>query len=239
MKWLSNPLYSIKSSFSLRQSQPTRMIFYLITVFLLLVGSFRLFSFILHEPLLAYANNFDMVRIQACHQVWPADSSFPPGVKSPAFPIDNYKIDKSLNLGACFPSAELVFTSIGEAVIKILGLVTDEDSFSIRIFGFIRGLLLSALAIGFSLWLLDKGKLTAALSNSFIYALVLTDPANTLYLSTFYTEYSAIFLPIYHCCCSIVYVFLRITIFFRLCLEELFYCLDYPSLSIFYCRQSA
>ena len=31
----------------------------------------RLFSFIAHDPLLAYGKNYDMIRLQACHQIWP------------------------------------------------------------------------------------------------------------------------------------------------------------------------
>jgi hypothetical protein len=162
-----------------------------ITALLLGLGTFRIFSFILHDPLLAYANNYDMFRIQSCHQIWPLDPKIVPGEQTPSAPLKYYKLfDKDIRLGGCQPSSELIFTSISASIIKILGL---ENGFSIQIFGLVRGLLLSICSIGFSLWFLINRKIIASLSNALIYTIVLADPANTLYLNTFYSEFSALF----------------------------------------------
>ena len=40
------------------------------------IGIIRMFLVILHSPLLGYANNYDMVRLQACQQIWPSDPMF-------------------------------------------------------------------------------------------------------------------------------------------------------------------
>jgi hypothetical protein len=131
-----------------------------------------------------------MIRIQSCHQIWPLDPNIAPGEQTSSAPLRYYKFDKDIRLGGCQPSSELIFTSISAVIINIFGL---EHGFSVQIFGAVRGLLLSISSIGFSLWFFIKRKIIASLSNSLIYAIVLADPANTLYLNTFYSEFSALF----------------------------------------------
>jgi hypothetical protein len=173
-----------------RKSKILRFFLCFITILLLGIGTFRIFSFIFHDPLLAYANNYDMIRIQSCHQIWPLDPNIAPGDQTSSAPLKYYKFDKDIRLGGCQPSSELIFTSISAVIIKIFGL---EHGFSVQIFGAVRGLLLSISSIGFSLWFFIKRKIITSLSNSLIYAIVLADPANTLYLNTFYSEFSALF----------------------------------------------
>src|SRR5699024_3446732 len=152
---------------------------------LLGIGVFRIFSLVLHDPVLGYANQSDMIRVQSCHYFWPLDSNIAPGQPTPRAPLKDYKLDTQSDFTRrCQPSSELIFTAILAFIIKIMGL---ENGFSIQILGAIQGLSLSICAIGFSLWFLIKRRLIAALSNALVYAIVLADPANTLYLNTFYT----------------------------------------------------
>ena len=170
-----------------------RLLWIAFSLLLCALGTLRMARLVFHEPLLAYANNYDMIRIQACHDIWSVLPEIKPGMNSPEAPLLAFKFDHTLNLGPCFPSSELLFTGLSVGLIHSNLFYSTDEPFSIRVFGIVRGLSLAVLAVLVSGYLLAKKHTTAALLNSLIYAAVLTDPANMLYLSTFYTEFSALF----------------------------------------------
>lgn len=145
----------------------------------------RIVGFIGHDPLLAYANNFDMVRIQACDQMWPAQEPPKAGEQSPEAPIEYYVVEPGrAELHLCYPYSERVFTAL-------LGVVLEErEIFSIRMLAALKAVVSLAAA---ALVLVALYRVSPALSAgaAIISAMLLTDPFNTLYLPTFYTEWSA------------------------------------------------
>lgn len=159
------------------------------------LGIFRVFFVVLHSPVLGYANNFDMIRIQSCHQIWPSGSDVDAGARTYEKPLEDYKF-KNIGLGNCYPSSELFFTYLGEYLIKTLQYVSflDEDNgFSVKIFGVLRGFFICLAAWFFLYYYVLKKNFVLVFFHALFFCLVIADPANTLYLNTFYTEFSALF----------------------------------------------
>lgn len=157
------------------------------------IGILRMFLVVLHAPLLGYANNFDMVRLQACQQIWPSDPDIQPGTRTYERPLDEYRFDKNLNLGACYPSSELLFTYAGQGLIRLLQPYIIKESFSIKLFGVVRGLSIVVVVWCFLCYSISRKYLFLMIFHVLFFSIVIADPANTLYLNTFYTEFSALF----------------------------------------------
>jgi hypothetical protein len=158
---------------------------------ILILGLSRLFTFVGHDPVLGYANNHDMVRIQACHQVWPHDTTIDRKRSTGAAPLERYTFSQVE--AVCLPSSELIFTFITTTILHAYESVLPLDSFSIRLFGLTRALALATAGIFFFAYLTRKRLRGASLVHSLLFTLVLVDPVNTLYLNTFYAEFSAFF----------------------------------------------
>lgn len=159
---------------------------------LLVLGIARTLGVVLHDPLLGYANQYDMIRVQACHNVWPADPSIRVMVATRGAPIDLYRLDDSVRSPWCHLTSELLFTTPVAASARLLS-AEPVPVVSIRVFGVFRAALFALAAGLVSAWLWRRSRIAAALVNAFIYGAILTDPANTLFLNTFYQESSALF----------------------------------------------
>ena len=90
----------------------------LLALLLMLAGSERLLDVALHNPLLAYANNYDMIRLEACHQVWSADPAIALDRGTPEAPIRFYTRDRHLDT-TCFHSSALLFTTAGLGLAEV------------------------------------------------------------------------------------------------------------------------
>jgi hypothetical protein len=164
----------------------------LIACLLLFIGIGRIFSLVMHNPVLGYANNYDMIRLQACHQIWPADKIVDITTGTPAAPLRRYTLDKHVDT-PCFPSSELLFTTIGIELGKLKNLVSNEVLISIKTIGLVKAFFLSITAILASLYFYRRQLHGAMLTNGLVMLLVLSDPGVTLYLNTFYKQFSAIY----------------------------------------------
>jgi hypothetical protein len=199
LRQLSTLAKAVHSRINSQPSTFSGITILILAILIFSFGSIRIVKLILHHPLLGYANSFDMIRIQACHQIWPADPNVQPGTMTYQAPLENYKFDKTLNLGFCHYNSELIFTIMGEILIRLLQPHLIGDTFSIRIFGLIRGASLIFIGLGFLIWCILQKQYTTALIHVLIYTIVIADPANTLYLNTFYTEFSALFFAYLSC----------------------------------------
>ena len=108
-------------------------------------------------------------------------------------PLNRYRFDNELILGACYPSSELLFTYMGEGLIRLLQPQIIKENFSIKLFGIVRGLSIVTVVGCFLYYCISQKKLFVMIFHASFFALVIADPANTLYLNTFYTEFSALF----------------------------------------------
>jgi hypothetical protein len=165
----------------------------LLALLIFALGLARLFAVVGHTPVLGYANNFDMVRLQACLQVWPAGE--PAGDPSFAAPLPTYQLRLEPELAwLCIPSSELVFGQLGKWVAKAWSAgAGDGQGVPLQLFGLVRATALALLAGWVQVWLMRHGRSGAALAHALLFTLILTDPANTLYFNSFYTEFSALF----------------------------------------------
>ena len=164
----------------------------LIACLLLFIAIGRIFNLVMHNPVLGYANNYDMIRLQACHQIWPADTIIDITTGTPAAPLRRYTLDKHVET-PCFPSSELLFTSIGIELGKLKNLATGEVLISIKTIGLVKALFLVFTAIFASIYFYRRNLYSAMVANGLVMLLVLSDPGITLYMNTFYTEFSAVY----------------------------------------------
>ena len=171
---------------------PGSRAFLALLALLWLAGTLRAFALWSHEPLHAYANSYDQTRYTNCfgfHPDRPVD--VPPQQNSPEAPYSKFRFIESDD-PMCYWSSELVFTGatalawrVGEA----LGLDGPHD---VRLVGALRWSALLALSIALSLAWWRGGEPRAAFANALLVPLLFSDPANTLYLDTFYAEWTAL-----------------------------------------------
>lgn len=164
----------------------------LIACLFLFMGIGRIFSLVTHSPVLGYANNYDMIRLQACHQIWPADRFVNITTGTPTAPLRRYTLEKHVDT-PCFPSSELLFTTIGIELGKLKNKVTGEELISIKTIGAVKALFLVITILLASLFFYRRAMYSTLLANALVTLLVLSDPGVTLYMNTFYTEFSAVY----------------------------------------------
>jgi len=163
-----------------------------ILIVLWLAGTLRAGLLWSHDPLYAYANSYDQVRYTNCFRFYP---DRPPGVaplqNSPEAPFARFRFIAGDD-PMCYWSSELAFTGATAAAWKLSALFGGGPSYPVRLVGALRWLALLGLSIGLSLAWLRHGHVAAALANAALLPALFADPANTLYLDTFYAEWSAL-----------------------------------------------
>ena len=171
---------------------PLRRLALLLVLLLLVTGAARIGWVAGHQPLLGYANQFDMGRTSACFGLWP---NLPEPARYEAnreAPIAQY-VEGAHRAGECYVSSELLFAGIAMASWKLAadaGLAS-ASTMDLRYVGAVKALALLLAALGFT-WLL-RGRPVWMLLHAAVFALVLADPVVTLWLNTLYTEFSAVF----------------------------------------------
>ncbi|HQQ62149.1 MAG TPA: hypothetical protein PLF22_01110 [Pseudomonadales bacterium] len=161
-----------------------------IAFFLLFMGVGRIFSLVLHDPVIAYANSYDMIPLQACHQIWPAVPGVDIRKGTPAAPLRPYSITQHVDT-PCLPSSELLFTWTAIKLANLKNIVTGSKLVSIKTVGTVKAVFLAVTAILFQLFLYRRRQVAGMCLHALVVLLVLSDPGLTLYLSTFYTQFSA------------------------------------------------
>jgi hypothetical protein len=157
----------------------------LIALALIGLGAWRIFAVVATTPVLGYANQFDMRRTSACVGLWPAVAESERLKAHPEAPIARYVLGER-RPDECYVSSELAFVAGAVAIARMQGGGVD-----LRVVGAIKAaaLLLAAL----SLHALFSGRPAWALAHALVFALVIADPSNSLWLNTLYTEFSALF----------------------------------------------
>lgn len=159
---------------------------------LFVLGALRALAVLAHDPLLAYANSYDEVRYSACFDLYPdRPREIPPTDNSPWAPFARY-VEADAGEPMCYWSTEWLPDAIvagGHRIATAFGFGAGVD---VRWLGAVKLAALLALNLGFTLAWLRRGLPRAALANAALLPLVLADPANALYLSTFYAEATAL-----------------------------------------------
>jgi hypothetical protein len=158
---------------------------------LLCLGAVRLFGVVLQSPLIGYANQYDMVRTSACVDLWPALPSPERYGAHQIAPVERY-VAETLPGGPCYPSTVVAFVTLAKAVAGAADALhlRDAGTFPLRLVGIVQALALAASVLWFCM--LERRRPWARLAHAAVFALVLADPINALWLNTLYTEPGAL-----------------------------------------------
>jgi hypothetical protein len=163
-----------------------------VLVLLWAIGSLRAGLLWSHDPLLAYANSYDQTRYTSCFHFYPdRPAGVAPQQNSPEAPFSRFRFIASGD-PLCSWSRELVFPGPRAAAWTLSAALGAGPAHPVRWTGALRWLALLAVSVALSLAWLGRGNAPAALANAALLPLLFADPANTLYLNTFYAEWSAL-----------------------------------------------
>lgn len=155
------------------------------------IGTLRALLLCMHVPLYAYANSYDETRYTTCFHFYPdRPADVPPQQHSPEAPYAKFRFVRTDD-PMCYWSSELAFTGT-TALIWSAGEAIGETTHDVRWVAALRWLALLALSIAFSRAWLRRDDARAAIANAALVPLLFADPGNTLYLSTFYAEWTAL-----------------------------------------------
>jgi hypothetical protein len=155
------------------------------------VGTLRALLLCMHAPLYAYANSYDETRYTGCFHFYPdRPAGVAPEEHSPEAPYAKFRLIEARD-PPCYWSSELVFTG-ATALIWSAAQAMGETTHDVRWVAALRWLVLLAVSIALSRAWLHRGDARAAVANAALVPLVFADPGNTLYLSTFYAEWTAL-----------------------------------------------
>jgi len=164
-----------------------------------LAGLARALLLLAHDPLVALANSYDEVRYTACFNLYPdRPSDVPPTQNSPEFPYSHYRFVPGAS-PICYWSSELLLQGTVAAAFALQESVTGATAHSVRWLGVLKLSLLFFVWLGFCRAFTRQGDHVSALANGLLLPLLFSDPANTIYLSTFYAEWTAL-LAMYALC---------------------------------------
>lgn len=152
---------------------------------LVLAGLVRVGLIVMDQPLLGYANQFDMVRTSACIGLYP---DLPPPAHlqaTTAAPIAVYRTGERVAAG-CYLSSEVL---VAAAAMRLSMWARDvEDRVPLRHVGLLKAGLLALAALSIAALLHPYPG--AALVHGVIVLFVLADPVATLWMNTLYTEFT-------------------------------------------------
>ena len=158
----------------------------------LAAGLSRVVPLLLHVPLIALANSYDEVRYTACFDLYPdRPDAGDPTRNSPEAPYSHYAFAAN-PAPMCYWSTELLFQAAAVGVYHLQHQLAGTTSFSVRWIGAFKFAALLALWSAFNIAFMRRGEPWSALANGLLLPLVFADPADTIYLNTFYAEWTAL-----------------------------------------------
>ena len=157
-----------------------------------LAGLARAVVLMSHDPLIALANSYDEVRYTACFDLYPDRPGIDdPTRNSPEAPYSRYAFAPNPE-PMCYWSTELLFQGATAAIYHLQHAMTGATNFSVRWIGALKFSVLVILWIVFGLAWIARGEPWSALANGLLLPIVFADPANGIYLNTFYAEWTAL-----------------------------------------------
>jgi len=158
---------------------------------LLAVLSFRMFSFLVHEPMWGYGNNYDQVRYTGCVGVFPHRPGVDPGLYSPEAPLELFSRQPAVE-APCLWTSELVFVGAFAAGLASEEAKGEDGIGSVRTVGIARAMLLFMMLATLVEVLVRRREFAVAIGLAAAAAAVLADPAMLLWANTFYAEFTSI-----------------------------------------------
>ncbi len=158
----------------------------------LLAGLVRSVLLVVHVPLIGLANSYDEVRYTACFNLYPdRPETVSPTRNSPEAPFSAYRFLPN-DQAMCYWSSELLFQGVTVTVYRLQQTLAGLQRFSVRWIGAFKFAALFGVWIAFTGVWLRRSEWAAALANSLLLPVLFADPANTIYLNTFYAEWTAL-----------------------------------------------
>ncbi len=151
---------------------------------LIAAGAWRLAAVVGASPMLGFANQFDMARVSACIGLWPDLPEPARFAAHPQAPLSRYVRFEGASSG-CYLSSELVF------VAPVRVFTSPGSAVDLRWIGATKATLLVGLALVFAVSL--RHRPAWMLAHAMLFAVVVCDPLNALWLNTLYTEFAAVF----------------------------------------------
>jgi len=155
-------------------------------------GILRAALLLTHQPLVALANSYDEVRYTACFDLYPdRPADVPVTRNSPEAPYAHYRFLRN-DAPLCYWSSELLLQGLVVAWYHGAEALSHDAVHSVRWLGALKFAALFVVWLAFTRSWLRRGEFRAALANALLLPLLFADPANTVYLNTFYAEWSAL-----------------------------------------------
>jgi len=156
---------------------------------LVAIGVVRLLAVVLAEPLVGYANQFDMARTSACVDLWPALPAPQRHGAHQSAPVAAYASERVPD-APCYPSTVVAFAALAKGVAHVgqAAGVLPPGEVPLQLVGLAQALALILVVLAFCH--AERGRSWARLAHAAIFAVVLADPANTLWANTLYTEFA-------------------------------------------------
>jgi hypothetical protein len=117
---------------------------------LLALGTLRMLAIVLHDPLLGYANQFDMIRTSACVDLYPDLPAAERYAGHPWAPVAHYVPHARAEAG-CYPATGVAIVALAKSVVGVgqaVGAVTPQR-FPLRAVGVLDAAIVAALALAF------------------------------------------------------------------------------------------
>lgn len=155
---------------------------------LAVLGLARMAAVVLHEPMLAFANQYDMVRTGACVGLYPDLADGRLDRATPEAPRERYRIAEPVP-SACYPGTEALFAA---AVVTIQRMrAPGAETFrALRHVGLLKlaAAAVAVIILAVAFWPFPA----AALLHGLSVLLVMGDPVVSLWLQTLYAEFPII-----------------------------------------------
>lgn len=160
-----------------------------IAVALLLFAFARMFSIVAAQPVVGFANQYDMHRSSACIGLWPDGVDIRQA--TPNAPRAIYRL-QAPRASECYPSTQVAVAWIALHADRIIGRArgVDAQRVALRAIG-VTGVMFWAFGAALLAWML-WARPGFLLGHGLASALLIADPFNTLYLNTLYTEFPAL-----------------------------------------------
>jgi hypothetical protein len=152
---------------------------------LVILGIARAALLVGHDPVVGYANQYDMIRTSACLGLFPALPEPQRYEAHPEAPLPRYKVE-AVRPDICYPSSEIIVAAVTVSLTRAMGIASD--GVKLQWIGFAKLGLLAATALVIA-WTLHRHPPAALLHGIIIFAL-LCDPMVTLWFNSLYTEFA-------------------------------------------------
>lgn len=171
---------------------------------IILLMGLRILFLCAHDPMIGLANNYDMIRVQGCVDIYPIrNDGSNPWDNSWQAPIERYEFRNDLDVG-CYLTSEAIFAFAAWPMMKLESKYSKDGGFSIQWIGFMKALFLLGSMIVLVFFLLRQNRFKSAVILSLLGLVLFADPIVTVYLNTMYAEYSAFAF----CCVSLGLIFI-------------------------------